>query len=352
MVTRHVWRDLTRAATVLLLAAGCSVVSLLALAPVYGSTPVRIYHDVLSTLAIFAGYSLETFVPGSINQKRQVISGAALSIPIIQGFLFQRSSLFGNPAGPVLTEMITMFPLLLLSTATYLSLVNATGFYQTKSAISSLMPAIGGVALFKLAEATVQSVIPLYIGSTALMTTFGLQVIFASLYAIIFPSYLSLFLFSLPVAYLMLATNAHMAFARSTTHLNFTLQEVNYSLVARQESLTGYISVLDNTQLGFRAMRCDHSLLGGEWTDRPSNYNPRVSDPIYAVFTMLEAVRLVEPDFGLTRREDRDSNALVMYEDRPLRLDCKVWLTDLLQWAWNRHHASCPDSTRHRNYHC
>ncbi|OKL63953.1 hypothetical protein UA08_00673 [Talaromyces atroroseus] len=154
------------------------------------------------------------------------------------------------------------------------------------------------------------------------MTTFGLQLVVASVYAIIFPSYMSLFFFSLPAAYLLSTTSVHMPFARSTTQLNLTLQEVNYSLVERQESLTGYISVLDNTQLGFRAMRCDHSLLGGEWTRRPPNYNPKVSDPIYAVFTMLEAVRLVEPGSGLTRREDRDSNALVMYEDNhPLRLN-------------------------------
>lgn len=60
-------------------------------------------------------------------------------------------------------------------------------------------------------------------------------------------------------------------------------------------------------------MRCDHSLLGGEWTKTPANYNPRLRDPIYAVFAMLEAVRLVEPDDGSRARADKDSSALVMY---------------------------------------
>jgi hypothetical protein len=58
-------------------------------------------------------------------------------------------------------------------------------------------------------------------------------------------------------------------------------------------------------------MRCDHSLLGGQWTKLPSGYRPEVEDPIYAIFAMLEAVRLVEPDHGVSR-VDADSKALVM----------------------------------------
>lgn len=49
--------------------------------------------------------------------------------------------------------------------------------------------------------------------------------------------------------------------------------------------------MLDNTQLGYRVLRADHSLLGGEW-----HYKPRgVREPIYSIFVILEAVRLVDP---------------------------------------------------------
>ena len=47
----------------------------------------------------------------------------------------------------------------------------------------------------------------------------------------------------------------------------------------------------------YRMMRCDHSLLGGEWllTDRRRKSEGwEVSEPIYAVFELLEAVRLME----------------------------------------------------------
>ncbi len=65
----------------------------------------------------------------------------------------------------------------------------------------------------------------------------------------------------------------------------------------RQESLTGYISVVESVDQGFRVMRCDHSLLGGEWVKFIGTgqfKGNQVAEPIYGVFAMLEAVRLVE----------------------------------------------------------
>jgi hypothetical protein len=93
--------------------------------------------------------------------------------------------------------------------------------------------------------------------------------------------------------------------------VNNAISHEGYKLLERQESYTGYISVLENLNDGFRVMRCDHSLLGGQWTKTVPGYNPEVEDPIYAVFAMLEAVRLVEPDHG-TPRVDANSKALVM----------------------------------------
>ncbi|KAL9595195.1 MAG: hypothetical protein Q9219_006589 [cf. Caloplaca sp. 3 TL-2023] len=75
--------------------------------------------------------------------------------------------------------------------------------------------------------------------------------------------------------------------------LNTTLHSHGFSLLARQHSNTGYISVLDNVRDGFRVMRCDHSLLGGEWLP-PQKHVSQSREPIYAIFVMLEAVRLVK----------------------------------------------------------
>lgn len=84
-----------------------------------------------------------------------------------------------------------------------------------------------------------------------------------------------------------------------TPALNETLAPWNHTLIARRESVTGYVSILDNFEAGYRVMRCDHSLLGGEWQAPPKGLEHLdrgvFKEPIYAVFVILEAVRLVVP---------------------------------------------------------
>lgn len=81
----------------------------------------------------------------------------------------------------------------------------------------------------------------------------------------------------------------------------------------RAESVTGYVSVLENLDMQYRVLRCDHSLLGGEWlvTDERRKQGITVSEPIYAVFEMLEAVRLVQ--VAEDSKIDSEKSALVVY---------------------------------------
>ena len=84
-----------------------------------------------------------------------------------------------------------------------------------------------------------------------------------------------------------------------------TLNDIGYTVLMREESLTGYLSVIENRIRGYRVLRCDHSLLGGEWAPGIGSwpggegYNGPVGivgEPVYAVFVMLEAIRLVQDD--------------------------------------------------------
>lgn len=61
----------------------------------------------------------------------------------------------------------------------------------------------------------------------------------------------------------------------------------------------------------FMALRCDHSILGGEWLQKAGGKGEKLGmrEPIYGVFVMLEAVRLVERE---EKVEDQDATALVM----------------------------------------
>lgn len=308
-----VYYDLAKATAVISLAAVYSVVSQLALAPVYGSTPARVYHQTLCSIAALVGDVLGSRYSRISHVGQKLLPALTFSIPNIQFFLFQYSSQLGNPAGPLVTELLTIAPLVLLSAATSSTLLKGVIIRRYGAPIADIVPPIWSLLFFNFVHATAQSAIPLHLDSTLFITSFGLQIGLAALYTIAVPRSKFWVLYALPAALFSLTINVHMPFAHTTARLNSTLQEINYSLVDRQESLTGYVSVLDNMQIGFRAMRCDHSLLGGQWTNRPSGYKPRVSDPIYAVFTMLESVRLVEPDNNSPAKEDTESNALVMY---------------------------------------
>lgn len=62
-------------------------------------------------------------------------------------------------------------------------------------------------------------------------------------------------------------------------------------------------------------LRADHSLLGGEWLltpERASSENWKTNEPIYAVFEMLEAVRLMQVTEGETVIADTSAQALVI----------------------------------------
>ena len=98
----------------------------------------------------------------------------------------------------------------------------------------------------------------------------------------------------------------------SVSGINAKLSPEGYTVTERTHSTTGYISVFENSKLGYRALRCDHSLLGGEWTQYPGNVEPKLREPIYAVFVMLEAVRLIEATDTSSKAPPAEPRALIM----------------------------------------
>lgn len=158
------------------------------------------------------------------------------------------------------------------------------------------------------------SLIVTYSGANPILSRFGLLTIVTLCYAPLGRSRKGLVVVGgLAVLHLVLF-NPHLPLVYNTSRLNASLQSEGYSLVARQESFTGYISVLENIKDHFRVMRCDHSLLGGEWTNKPVGHPAILNEPIYSIFIMLEAVRLVETEsFKSTRQvADKVDSALVI----------------------------------------
>ena len=305
-----------KAAELVFLAAVYSPVSQLTLSPVYGSIPPSLHHRHLIMAAVLLAWTLKkTFLHKYLpKNSADYLPLLAFCIPTIQFFLFQHSGWLGATHGPLVTELLTYFPLVVLSVYSAAVLMDSVDISQFDQRIQNAGPGIASYALFSIAQRASTFLIRYKMGSSLLFTRWGLQSGIAAFYAVLLPSKVLLFAI-LPMLH-SASLNPHAPLNQTTGVLNAILHEQNYALLARQESLTGYLSVLENTKDGFRVMRCDHSLLGGEWLQQPNVPSARVTEPIYSVFAMLEAVRLVETAASkeMPMVPDNQKNALVMYE--------------------------------------
>ncbi|KAL3420876.1 spermine spermidine synthase [Phlyctema vagabunda] len=283
---------LLQSATLLTLAAIYSNISQLTLSPVYGGIPASIWHSKGVMTACFLGWSLNLFLKRQLPLKPiTLLPLIAAYIPTIQFFLFKFSNKLGANYGPPITEALTFLPLLLISvscTATALDDLELTSGAKARWIVDAA-PGIFSYIFYKSVEFYSSPYILNLVGKSIVMSRVGLQLLLTSIYTILAPS--KLLLFALPALLHTSIFNNHFEAPWTTSSLNSTLQASGWSLIDRQDSLTGYISVIESKKDGFRVMRCDHSLLGGEWMISSRN---RVSEPIYGVFVMLEAIRLIE----------------------------------------------------------
>ena len=300
-----------RALALLSLIAVYANVSLLALSPVYGQIPATAHHGIVVAASLFIGWSsnlvLRRALPRSWGGAAPLLPLIAAYVPAAQHHLFPLSGLLGVNYGPAITEALTLTPLLIIgtaSTADVLEGASAGGAGRIPGFIADAGPGLGAYATFRIAELESIKHIVAWIGHSLPQTRMGLELALAAVAAVLAPS--RLLLWAAPAALHAGLLNTHLPTPYATASLNATLATSSFSLVDRRESLTGYVSVLDDHDTGFRVMRCDHSLLGGEWTKLPRHI---VGEPVYSVFTQLEAVRLVKaPD----RVPDHEAKALNM----------------------------------------
>ena len=283
-------------------AGGFSAASQLNLSPVYGEIPASIWHDHLINLACFVGWAsghyLDALLPWKLINLLPVI---AIFIPFTQNFLFGFSNTMGIPYGPIITEASTIFPLIAISAASVAILIDELDIIGGPAA----GPGIVSFVLFTFSDTWVGWYMKNHVSETFFHTRIGYEVALGAVYVLLAPS--KLLVYALPALLHTALLNPHVQTSWATQNLRSTLATQGYELLARQESLTGYISVLQSTEGNFRLLRCDHSILGGEWV------MPRgdsvVAEPIYAIFTMLEGIRLIEVPQPVP---DKDARALVM----------------------------------------
>ncbi|KAH9875503.1 hypothetical protein J1614_004239 [Plenodomus biglobosus] len=311
-------KNIGRAAALLLIAGFASPVSQLNLSPVYGSIPSSAHHQrgvqIFTGLALLSRYQLRKYVSASVSEYIAVIAYWA---PVLQYLLFQYSADLGIVWGPMVIEGLTYFPLLFLSVYAAADLLDHVFIAQfgAKSPIKEVVPVASYFAVSTVSKLS-SALIPGFIGTSIYFTRVGLQMLLASASAFLSPSRVVLLAF--PAILHTLWANPHHPSAHGLQLANSTLMATEqYTLLARQESLTGYVSVIENhVDNAFRLLRCDHSLLGGEWLVTPEAYRKgqRKRESIFAVFVLLEAVRLIEPPATstLSPKDDSQKSALVI----------------------------------------
>ncbi|EMD63663.1 hypothetical protein GGP41_005694 [Bipolaris sorokiniana] len=288
-----------RAAALLLIAGFASPVSQLNLSPVYGSIPASLHHQrtmtIVAVAALLVRRGLKSYVSANVSQYIAVV---AYWTPVIQFLLFPYSEKMGIEYGPMAIELLTYFPLLFLSifaAADLLECIDISGLNPSPLK-EIVIPTASYFAVSTTAKIS-SAFIPSFIGTSVYFTRIGFQMLLASVSAFFSPSRVILLAF--PAILHTLWTNPHHPSTHGLQLANSTLQATqNYTLLARQESVTGYVSVVESqSESAFRLLRCDHSLLGGEWLVTPEAYakGQRQRESIFAVFVLLEAVRLIEP---------------------------------------------------------
>lgn len=294
-----------RTAVLLSLLGIYSNVSQLALSPVYGSIPAATWHSKLIMVGTFIGWAgnlaLRQFLP---VKTAQLLPLVAIYIPTVQFFLYSFSDVLGAQGGPLATEALTLVPLALFSAACVADHLEGADLSMFPKFIAEAGPGLGSWGFFKFMEHMSATHLQVFVGKGFFYTRLGMEMLLAASYTVFAPS--KLLALTLPALLHTALFNTHVLTPSATVALNNTMIAQGWTLLERRESVTGYISVLQNLKDKFRVLRCDHSILGGDWVDYRGEV---VTEPVYGIFVMLEAVRLVERVVPVA---DSDARALVV----------------------------------------
>ncbi|KAG8625313.1 hypothetical protein KVT40_007064 [Elsinoe batatas] len=284
--------------------------SQLMLGPVYGSIIAADQHKRILSSGLLFGFMLKpTFPQVKIPRLKLYLPLVPFYIPLLQKQLFKYSASLGPTLGPLVTEMISLFPFVFLSALCAAEELSVLKVFKDKPYFY-LIPAVGAYIAVTSSETIITGYLVdlpkysdfltrvwLYLGTSALgLVQSTPQIAFTAL----------------PAIWYNMQYNPQLQWQKTTQGLSSDLEVIGWKLLDRKESVTGYVSVLENSNPAFRVLRCDHSLLGGEWilNDQMRSEGVTGTEPIYAVFEILEAVRLVET-INPTKK-DSEKQALVI----------------------------------------
>lgn len=312
---------IAKAAIVVSLLALLAWTSQLGLAPVYGGLPSGQLHGAVVAVGCFSGWAFNEMIRETLRQRFPRWLGSAQLLPVAAAFmptthmlLERRSALLGS-WGPLVTEIVTLLPISVLSAAAVADILAQARVSDIVPMflplwVAESLPGLGAWLLYTVVRKNAPSYLWSLASKSVIFTVVGLQVLATLVYSGLAPSPALIV-----VGASVLQTgfyNYHLQSETGNQLVNSALEARGWRLIDREHSITGYVSVLENVNDGYRVMRCDHSLLGGEWIPEEGAVEKpglSVAEPVYGVFAMLEAVRLVHRREEI---EDSEAKALVM----------------------------------------
>ncbi len=269
--------------TVIALQAGIA-----SIVPVYGSAAAHDNNAVSLVLLALLAVALKPKIHVTSTVLLAFSSFWLIITPILhKEFLFPSSMKWGPHWGPSITFCTTIYPVLFC-----LCVIVIRGIRQTT---------LWAYVMVTVTLLTMPNLLN-YLNRCALNMSVGLTLFALSRQWTLMPLFVPAILHSI--------THNPQCFA-PLSKLNESLEKDNFSILDRLESTTGVVSVLQGTVDGheIRVLRNDHSLLGGEFLRPPEDVNaPKTNgpfngrEPIFGVFNLLEAVRLVQHRGNATQK--------------------------------------------------
>lgn len=322
-----------------------SYVSQIILNPIYGSTGTSLHHSnviftisTATSLFTHLGFLGLDFLP---PRNSKILGIILIASPLVLPVLFGYSGEWGPVWGPVLSQGVMTWPAVFIVSHDISKFVlrKVVGVYEVRHSLAlpaflALSTSIGLTILLHVSQRWIyHPLVHPYIGILWSRFTSLLYLGLATLLIDNYPTgirssgarqqwYNLAITYATFLPFVLIALNrGHVQPTVSPTLLARLPSE--YTYLARKESITGMISVVENSKAGYRVLKCDHSLLGGIWYGMKYNelaaqgVKPELlgkkslsgAESVYTAFLVQEAVRLVVRPAV----ETKDDKALIMY---------------------------------------
>jgi len=237
------------AAYYLLFAVVAGSLSQLALAPVYGAIPSYAQHLSIMRWAILLAFlgkgAIKDYLP---PRPPRYLPFLAFYLPLVQWFIFQDSARLGATNGPLTSETVSYFPIILIACICASDALDAIPLYQRVPAVQVVVGvlALGGIYYGEPYMTTFLGELPARTDLSQMLTQLGspfditsrvnLQMITAASAIPLSPSWINVL--AIPALVHTTLFNSHLKSTYTNHVLNGSLYNENWMILDRQESTT------------------------------------------------------------------------------------------------------------------